>query len=277
MPFGSPVVTTSPALAARLALARALLPDAAALALSYFARVATLSVEAKANGQDVVSIADREVEQLVRARVAEAFPGDGFLGEEFGAAAARSEFLWVLDPIDGTSCFVHGLRNWCIALALVENGRTVAGFILDPNADELFTAVAGAGASLNGRPIHVDIRTDLRHGLTSIGANFRVAPAHVAAVIARLLGAGGMFVRSGSGALSLAHVACGRLAAYYEPQMHAWDCLAGLLLIREAGGWTGPFNEDGDFTRADVAIGGAPQLREELLDLLAAARTEQPA
>ncbi|MGA0561375.1 inositol monophosphatase family protein [Ancylobacter sp. VNQ12] len=261
-------MTRSPALAARLALARALLPEAAALALSYFARVATLTVEAKANGQDVVSIADREVEQLVRARVAEAFPGDGFLGEEFGAAPTRSGFLWVLDPIDGTSCFVHGLRNWCIALALVEDGQTVAGFILDPNAGELFAAVVGEGASLNDAPIHVDIHTDLRHGLTSIGASFRVPAAHVAAVIERLLGAGGMFVRSGSGALSLAHVACGRLAAYYEPQMHAWDCLAGLLLIREAGGWTGPFNEDGDFTRADRAIGCAPQLREDLLAVL---------
>ena len=270
-------MTSSPALAARCEMARAILTEAAALALSHFAQVATLAVEAKANGQDVVSIADREVEQLVRRRVTQAFPGDGFLGEEYGAAPARSDFLWVLDPIDGTSCFVHGLRSWCIALALVEHGRTVAGFVLDPNADELFAAMAGAGATLNGRPIGVDARTDLRRGLTSVGASFRVPAGTSAAVIERLIAAGGMFVRNGSGALSLAYVACGRLAAYYEPHMNAWDCLAGLLLIREAGGWTQDFPMDGDLARGGPVTGCAPQLREDLLAVIAAAQIEAAA
>lgn len=261
-------------LAARLDLARTVLDEAGMLALAYFARVTTLAVEVKTGGQDVVSAADREVEKLVRHRIVNAFPGDGFLGEEYGAAPAHSDYLWVLDPVDGTSCFVHGIRNWCICLALVERGRTVAGFILDPNAGELFSAVAGEGAELNGQAIGVDRQTDLTHGLTSIGANFRVPAPLIAATIGKLMAAGGMFVRNGSGALSLAHVACGRLAAYYEPHMHAWDCLAGLLMIREAGGWTGDFAADGDLESGGEVIGCAPQLRDDLLAIIEAARRE---
>ncbi|MBS7541681.1 inositol monophosphatase [Ancylobacter oerskovii] len=253
-----------------------MLDEAGALALSYFARVASLAVETKTSGQDVVSVADREVEQLVRRRIGGAFPQDGFLGEEYGFTPAGSGYSWVLDPIDGTSCFLHGIRNWCLSLALMREGVTVAGFILDPNAGELFAAVAGQGATLNGAPIRVDARHDLRGGLVSVGANGRVPPRAVTGFIERLLAAGGMFVRHGSGALGLAHVACGRLAAYYEPHIHAWDCLAGLCLIREAGGWTNDF-EAGDLIAGGPVIGCAPHVREEILALIAATRREMTA
>lgn len=270
-------MTAPAALMPRLEAARAVLEDAAALGLAYFAKAASLAVEHKTGGQDVVTAADRDIERMVRQRLGDAFPDDGFLGEEYGSVPARSDFLWVLDPVDGTSCFVHGIRSWCIALALLERGRTVAGFILDPTAGELFVAVEGAGATLNGQPIRVDTGTDLRHGLTSVGANRRVPAALITGFIQHLLRVGGMFVRSGSGALSLAHVACGRLAAYYEPHMHAWDCLAGLLLIREAGGWTNAFPAEGDLARGGAVIGCAPQLCEDLLGLIEAARMETAA
>src|SRR5690606_27101593 len=177
-------------------------------------------------------------------------------------------FTWVVDPIDGTSCFIHGQRSWCVAIALVHAARTVAGLIYDPNADELFSAIEGEGARLNGEPISVDLHTDLEHGLTSIGANYRVEPHLISGFIHELLQTGGMFVRSGSGALSLAHVACGRLAAYYEPHMNAWDCIAAQCIIREAGGWTNDFFAEGSLTDGAPVIGCAPQLREPILALI---------
>lgn len=262
---------------ARFEAARTAIIEAGRLALSYFGEVATLSVEAKANGQDVVSIADREVEKLVRRHMGRAFPKDGFLGEEYGLSQGTSGFTWVLDPIDGTSLFVHGAQSWCVSLALMQGSEVVAGLILDPNADELFSAVRGQGALLNGRPIQVDGKTDLKHGLTGVGANFRIPVRLVVGFLERLLEAGGMFVRSGSGALSLAHVACGRLAAYYEPHIHAWDCLAGLCLIREAGGWTNDFAADADLMRGGAVIGCAPQLRADLLALIETPVTEPAA
>lgn len=253
---------------ARLEAARSIIRDAGTLAMSWFGQLSSLHVESKRDGQDVVSHADREVERLVRERLSCAFPDDGFLGEETGFTPGSSGFSWVVDPIDGTSCFVHGLRSWCVAIALLKDSETVAGLVFDPNAGELFTAAAGQGAQMNGRAISVDRDTDLQHGLTSIGANSRVPPQLISGFVAQLLAEGGMFVRSGSGALSLAHVACGRLAAYYEPHMNAWDCLAAQLIIREAGGWANDFMADGDLLTGGRVIGCAPQVGEALLAIV---------
>ena len=259
---------TLPSIHARVEKASGIIREAGELALSYFQRLATLEIETKGNGQDVVSIADRAVEELIRARIAQDYPEDGLLGEEYGLAEGASGFTWVIDPIDGTSCFVHGARTWCVAIALIHDYRTVAGLIYDPNADELFAAVEGHGAQMNGKPISVDMATDLQHGLTSVGANFRVPARAVSGFIHELLEAGGMFVRSGSGALSLAHVACGRLAAYYEPHMNAWDCLAAQCIIREAGGWANDFLAEGSLTEGGKVIGCATQMRDPILALI---------
>lgn len=251
----------------RFEIGRTVIQEAGAHALRLFRSLGDLSVEEKSGGQDVVSRADREVEAMVRRRVLAAFPDDGFLGEEDGFSHGSSGCTWVLDPVDGTSCFVHGIGSWCVSLALLHEGRTVAGLILDPNAGELFEARARGGATLNGRPIAVDRRSDLQNGLVGLGASLRVPPRAVSGFVERLLSAGGMFVRSGSGALGLAHVACGRLAGYYEPHIHSWDCLAGLCLIREAGGWTNDFAKDGDLLRGGPVMGCAPQIRPTLLAL----------
>jgi myo-inositol-1(or 4)-monophosphatase len=253
---------------ARVETGVSIIREAGALALSYFKRLATLEVETKDNAQDVVSIADRDVEKLIRERILQDFPDDGFLGEEFGLDEGTSGFTWIIDPIDGTSCFLHGLRTWCIAIALMHKERTVAGLIYDPNLDELFSAVDGSGAEMNGQPISVDLKTDIQHGLTSVGANFRVETKTISSFIHQLLEAGGMFVRSGSGALSLTYVACGRLAAYYEPHMNAWDCLAAQCIIREAGGWTNDFLAEGTLATGGRVIGCAPQLRDPLLKII---------
>jgi myo-inositol-1(or 4)-monophosphatase len=255
----------------RFVLARSIIVDAAALAAGYFADLRSLTVEHKLNGQDAVSIADRAVEDLIRTRIAAAFPDDGFLGEESGYEPGRSGHLWVVDPIDGTSCFLHGLRDWCVSIAVMTADVARLGLIHDPCADELFVAARGRGAFLNGRRIAVDEGGDLGTGLVGVGANFRVPAATVSHFVDALLGAGGMFVRSGSGARMLAHVACGRLVAYYEPHINAWDCMAGLCLIAEAGGWCADFPSGDGLLDGGPVIASAPRLRDDLLRLIAEA------
>ncbi|MCX8998280.1 inositol monophosphatase [Rhizobiaceae bacterium BDR2-2] len=253
----------------RFSLARDIIHDAARLALASFADLSSLDVEEKQNGQDVVSETDKAVERLIRARVAEAFPGDGVLGEEQGLDAGTSGFLWVVDPIDGTSCFVHGLDQWCISIAVMKGEETLLGVIFRPTTQDLFAARLGGGAFLNGRPMRVDTRAGIATGLLGVGANFRVPRRSVTDFIDVLLEAGGMFIRNGSGALMLAEVASGRLAGYYEPHINAWDCMAGLLMIREAGGWTAPFPTAGEaLLRGGPVIGCAPQVRQDLTDLV---------
>ena len=253
----------------RFVLARSIILDAAALALSSFADLANLSVEHKQNGQDVVSETDKAVEMLIRTRVAGTFPQDGVLGEEEGLVPGRSGFLWVVDPIDGTSCFVHGLDQWCISIAVMEGETTVIGLIYRPTTNDLFVARQGEGAFLNATPMRVNGQATLSSGLLGVGANFRVPHRQVSAFIDLLLQNGGMFIRNGSGALMLAEVASGRLVGYYEPHINAWDCMAGLLMIREAGGWTGPFPTAGDaLLKGAPVVGCAPQIREEIASLI---------
>jgi myo-inositol-1(or 4)-monophosphatase len=258
----------------RLDLARNMIDEAGKLALVHFADLAHLRIDSKLNGQDVVSAADRGVEALIRGTLAKTFPEDGFLGEESGLADGRSGWRWTVDPIDGTSCFVHGLSSWCVSIALSDaDEQTRLGLILAPVAGELYEAVHGEGAHLNGRPIKVDTRTSLETGLVGLGASHRVPAQEVASVLETLLARGGMFVRSGSGALSIAEVAAGRLAAYYEPHINAWDCLAGLLIVREAGGFTADFPGAGrQLLAGGPVLAAAPQIAQPLNDLIASAR-----
>jgi len=259
---------------ARLDLARSVIGEAGRLALGYFADRAHLAIDAKLNGQDVVSIADRAVEELIRSSVAAAFPGDGFLGEEYGLQDSRSGWRWTVDPIDGTSCFVHGLPNWCISIALSdEHEQTRFGLILAPVTGDLYEAVSGEGARLNGETIRVDGQASLGTGLVGLGASHRVAAREISAVLHALLESGGMFVRSGSGALSIAEVAAGRLCAYYEPHINAWDCLAALLMVREAGGFTAQFpGEERSLLQGGPVLAAAPQVAPSLKELIARAR-----
>ncbi|MCM5552845.1 inositol monophosphatase [Pleomorphomonas sp. NRK KF1] len=258
----------------RLDLARDLVGEAGKLALGHFADRAHLGVDAKLNGQDVVSAADRAVEVLIRSSVADRFPDDGFLGEEYGLQESRSGWRWTVDPIDGTSCFVHGLPSWCISVALSDaHEQTRFGLILAPVTGDLYEAVAGEGSRLNGQPIRVDERTTLGTGLVGLGASHRVAATKISAVLQALLESGGMFVRSGSGALSIAEVAAGRLCAYYEPHINAWDCLAALLIVREAGGFTAEFPGEGrSLLQGGPVLAAAPQIAEPLNNLIAHAR-----
>ncbi|NRP72746.1 Inositol-1-monophosphatase [Ensifer psoraleae] len=254
----------------RLALAEAVAREAGAVALDYFNRRETLVVEIKRDPQDVVSIADREVENLIRARFAEAYPDDGVLGEEYGLVPGSSGFTWVIDPIDGTSPFVNGMPNWCVSIALLHDGVPVVGVIAAPCHGELYAAALGRGARLNGKPLSLDASRTIRNAVTGIGANNHVTPAFVGKIVEKLLESGGNFVRNGSGALMLAYVAAGRLVGYYEPHMHAWDCLAGYCLVKEAGGWYLPFPVEGErLTTGSAVLAAAPGAIDDLKKIAA--------
>ncbi len=254
-----------PGLADRLALAEIVAREAGAMALDYFKRRETLVIETKKDLQDVVSIADRDVETLIRARFAETYPTDGVLGEEYGLTSGTSGFIWVIDPIDGTSPFVNGMPNWCISIALLHGNIPVVGVIAAPCHDELYAGALGMGATLNGKRLTLDPERNIRNAVTGIGANSHVPPAVVARMVEELLDAGGNFIRNGSGALMLAYVAAGRLVGYYEPYMHAWDCLAGYCLVKEAGGWFHPFPTEGEaLTKGAKVLAVAPGAIDDL-------------
>lgn len=213
--------------------------DAGKLALRYFSDLSAVQVQAK-GVQDMVSEADIATEELIRDAVADRFPDDEFLGEESADSFQHEPGagVWIVDPIDGTQPFVHGIRNWCISIAYVEGHNLIIGVVFDPNTDELFAAHAGKGATLNGRPISCSPATNIGEGLVSVGYSNRVKPEDTLEPLERLMRNDGMYHRSGCGALSLAYVAAGRLIGYFEPHMNSWDFSAGALIVQEAGGKT---------------------------------------
>ncbi|MET0747207.1 MAG: inositol monophosphatase family protein [Rhizobium sp.] len=252
----------------RFELAKAMAVEAGAMALAYFNDREKLVIETKRDLQDVVSIADRNVETLISERVSEHYADDGFLGEEYGLVKGSSAFTWVVDPIDGTSPFVNGMPNWCVSIAVLLDGVPVIGVIFAPCFDELYAAAKGQGASLNGKRLTLDPTRTIRNAVTGLGANSHVPPAIFGKIVQTLLEEGGNFIRNGSGALMLAYVAAGRLVGYYEPYMHAWDCMAGYCLVSEAGGWHHPFPVDGDaLTRGAPVLATGPGAIDDLKTL----------
>lgn len=224
------------AVQARLAMAVRVAEEAGQTALGFFARRDALTVERKSAAQDLVSEADREVEDQIRQALSAAFPDDGQLGEERGRSAGRSGFTWVIDPIDGTSPFVFGQPNWCVSIALLGPERIELGVIHAPVLRETYVAARGRGATLNGRALRVDAAWTIASANVAFGADHKADPAASAAFVQGLYGQGGVMFRIGSGALMLAYVAAGRLAGYYDPNIHVWDCYAGIVIVEEAGG-----------------------------------------
>ena len=241
--------------------------EAGAAALLFFQTRDTLLIEAKANPQDVVSRADREVEALIRARIAQDFPNDGIIGEEDTPKPGSSGFTWVIDPIDGTMPFLSGLAHWCVAIALVKGDRTVAAATYAPLSGQLFEARQNSGFRRDGVLHKVSDTLELSGAMTAIGASHRTPPADVAAILCRLMEAGGIFYRNGSGALMLAEVASGRLAAYFEPHMYAWDCLGGLLMVQEAGGRTEAFDMATMLAQGGRVLAAAPRVFEPVFEI----------
>jgi myo-inositol-1(or 4)-monophosphatase len=210
--------------------------------------------------QDFLTETDAAVERHVRDAIAEAFPGDSFLGEETGGSVGRD--TWVVDPIDGTANFARGVPHFCVSIAFVRDGATEIGAICNPALGELHFARRGAGATRNGEPIRVAATRDFAATCVELGWSNRVRNARYLAALAALLVRGANVRRGASGALGLAWVADGRSDGYAEVHMNAWDCLAGLLLVAEAGGRVGPFLELGGITDGGPVIAAAPGIAD---------------
>lgn len=285
---------------ARYRLAQDIAREAGLAALAMFRARDTLEVEYK-GVQDVVSIADREVERIVRERIAATFPDDAFLGEESAAAGrlpSPARVVWVVDPIDGTACFLHGMYAWCISIGVLIDGEPAIGAIYDPNADELFHGARGRGAyAVTAEPASADAPriadaggdasvarksvplrvADARspaQGVLGVGVSHRVARAPFLAFVDQWLARGGMFVRIGSGALMMAYTAAGRLIGYYEPHIHAWDCLAGIVLVEEAGGHTNAFLAGNGLIGGNPIVAAGSGLFAELSEVIAASQAD---
>ena len=242
----------------------AIVKSAGALALKFFYDVANLNVERKGH-QDFVSRADKEVELFIRAGLEKAFPDDGIVGEEHDTKTGNSGFTWVIDPIDGTTNFINGIPAWTIVLAGVCDDKTQIGIIFDACHDECFVAISGMGTRLNDTLLQKLSASSLADGSVGVGFSNRVTTRGVKKAVGKILDAGGVFHRNASGALSLAYVADGRLLGYTEEHMNAWDCLAGQLLVAEAGGGFEIQSADAMITQGGRVVVGAPGVFEALI------------
>jgi myo-inositol-1(or 4)-monophosphatase len=253
-------------IAARFAAAQALAREAGALAIALRGGpAASFAVESK-SALDFATEADRAVERLVIERLGKRF-GDGVLGEEYGAQQEAVDRLWVVDPVDGTFNFMHGLPVWCVSLAFMSAGEIEIGIIYNPDSNAMFTARRGRGAFLDGVPIRV---SGGRHAapLVEIGCSNRRPLTRYLDLVARTFAAGCEFRRLGSGALGLASVAAGRTDGYVELHINSWDVLAGMLLVREAGGWTNDFLAGDGLRAGNSIIACTPELRVTLTGLV---------
>ena len=247
-----------------------------------FAEVEQLQVSVK-GPSDFVSQADLRAEATLREELAKARPGYAFLMEESGASGGENwTWRWVVDPLDGTTNFLHGIPHWAISMALQRRNQDgsieiAAGMIYSPANDEMFWAERGGGAFLNERRLRVSARRDLSEALFATGIPFAAVTARNRLAFARTLGAlmpatAGVR-RFGSAALDLAWVAAGRYDGYWELGLKPWDCAAGVLIVREAGGSvTDPAGAEfalSDGPDNDVVAGNAhlhPKLRELVAD-----------
>ena len=189
---------------------------------------------------DFVSRADTRAEEIVRADLTEARPTYGFLGEEGAEIEGEDPTRrWIVDPLDGTTNFLHGLPHWAVSIALEHKGQIISGVIYDPSKDEMFVAEKGQGAWMNDRRIRVSDRRKMIECVFATGLPFAGRPELPAVLqdLARLLPATAGVRRWGAASLDLAYVAAGRYEGYWERQLQVWDTAAGRILVQEAGGF----------------------------------------
>jgi myo-inositol-1(or 4)-monophosphatase len=254
--------------AALLALAVDLARRAGALALAGRRSVGNMATgPTKSSATDQVTEFDHAAERLVVDHLRRVRPHDAIVGEEGTSIEGTSGYAWYIDPIDGTTNFVYDLAAWCTSIAVAHRHETVAGAVHVPVTDETFAAVAGGGATLDGRPIRCTERTELHLALVATGFGYdpqvRAAQADR---VARIISSIRDVRRLGSAAIDLCHVANGRIDAYYEEHLNSWDAAAGLLIAREAGAVASDFA--GGPARPEELLVAGPAVHPHLLELL---------
>jgi myo-inositol-1(or 4)-monophosphatase len=221
---------------------------------------------------DYVTQIDKAAEQEIIHLIRKAYPEHSILAEESGLLAAdHSEITWIIDPLDGTTNFIHGYPQFCVSIGMMLNQRLEHGIIFDPLRGELFTASRGRGAQLNERRIRVSTTTQLKYAL--LGTGFPSRDPQVMNNYFQLMQA--LFPissgvrRGGSAALDLAYIACGRLDGFWEYSLKPWDIAAGALLIQEAGGFVSSFRNTDDYLESGNVVAGTPKIHKALLEILA--------
>ena len=228
----------------------------------YVDRLDELNVASKERN-DYVSEVDRRAEDAIIRILRKAYPDHGILAEESGTqAGSNDEYQWIIDPLDGTTNFLHGFPQFAVSIALSHKGRLEQGVVYDPMRQELFTASRGNGAQLNNRRLRVAQRRGLEGALLGTGFPFKTHE-HLEAYLAMfrdlLLETSGIR-RPGSAALDLAYVAAGRLDGFWELKLNPWDMAAGVLLIQEAGGIVGDFTGGHKFMQSGNVVAGNPRV-----------------
>jgi myo-inositol-1(or 4)-monophosphatase len=234
--------------------------------------VSTLKVGVKQQS-DFVTEVDRAAENAIIEVLREAYPQHGILAEESGLAGTKpdAEYQWIIDPLDGTTNFIHGLPQYAVSIGLAHKGVMTQAVVYDPNRNELFTATKGAGAFLNDKRIRVSKRAKLDEALIGTGFPYRVFD-HVDSYLAIFKDmaqkTAGMR-RPGAASLDLAWVACGRMDGFWELGLSPWDIAAGSLLITEAGGLVGDLSGENNYMKTGNTVGGNPKVFGQLIQLIA--------
>ena len=223
---------------------------------------------------DFVTEVDQAAEAAIIEVLQEAYPGYGILAEESGETAGKgkrdSEFQWIIDPLDGTTNFIHGLPQYAISIALAKGGVLEQAVVFDPNRNEMFTASKGGGAFLNDRRIRVSKRTKLQDALIGTGFPYRMfdhADTYLA-IFKELTQKTAGLRRPGAASLDLCYVACGRYDAFWEFGLSPWDMAAGALVISEAGGLVSDLAGEQNYLQTGNIVAGTPKVFAPLLQLI---------
>jgi len=228
-----------------------------------------LVVRTKA-ANDFVTQVDRAAEEAIIDIVRKAYPEHGFVAEESGSTSPNAEYRWIIDPIDGTTNFIHGFPQYGVSIGIEHRGALAHAVVYDPVKNELFTASKGRGAFLNDRRVRVSKCTRLHEALVGTGFPFREVSRLDLYVrqLARLMQTSAGVRRAGAASLDLAYVACGRLDAFWELGLSPWDMAAGTLLIQEAGGLVADLNGEAGFMESGDICAGTPKIFPALLESL---------
>jgi myo-inositol-1(or 4)-monophosphatase len=231
--------------------------------------VEQIKVSAKRD-KDFVTEVDKAAEEAIIGVLKTAYPDHAILAEESGASG-DSDYVWIIDPLDGTTNFIHGFPQYCVSIALAHKGLLTHAVVYDPTRNELFTAVKGAGAYLNDRRIRVSKRVKLNEVLVGTGFPFRYFE-HVDAylgIFRDMMHKTAGVRRPGAAALDLAWVAAGRIDGFWELGLSPWDMAGGALLITEAGGLVGDLSGEQKYLETGNIVGGNPKVFAQLLQIIA--------
>jgi myo-inositol-1(or 4)-monophosphatase len=240
--------------------------QAGALIMNYLGNISSKDIDKK-KASDYVTTVDRKSEKIIISIIKKRFPDHSFLAEESAHEEESSGYRWIIDPLDGTTNYIHCYPAFSISIALEYNRKIILGVIFDPLRKEMFTALKGEGAYLNGHRIRVSKVRDMKYGLIATGFPFRNKEyaGYYLKLFQNVFNRVSDLRRGGSAALDLAYLACGRCDGFFEIGLNPWDIAAGGLLIREAGGKITDFSGGSNYLNTGNVVAGIPLVQKGLL------------